>query len=46
MTRTVSKQMSVKENPRAFFANTDNEALDNINLPTLDIATKLEEEFD
>lgn len=38
--------MGVRENSRAFFANTDNEAIDNINLPTLNIPTKLEEEFD
>lgn len=46
MTRTVSQKMGIKENSRAFLVNTDNEALDNINLPTLDIPTKLEEEFD
>jgi hypothetical protein len=46
MTRTVSQKMGIKESSRAFFANTDNEALDNINLPTLNITTKLEEEFD
>ncbi len=38
--------MGVKESSRAFFANTDNEALDNINLPTLNIPAKLQEEFD
>lgn len=38
--------MGVRESSRAFFANTDNEAIDNINLPTLNIPTKLEEEFD
>lgn len=46
MTRTVSQKMGVKGSSRAFFVNTDNEALDNINLPTLNIPTKLEEEFD
>lgn len=46
MTRTVSQKMGVKESSRAFLANTDNEALDNISLPTLNIPTKLEEEFD
>jgi hypothetical protein len=46
MTRTVSQKMGVKESSRAFFANTDNEALNSINLPTLNIPTKLEEEFD
>ena len=38
--------MGVRESSRAFFANTDNEAINNINLPTLNIPTKLEEEFD
>jgi hypothetical protein len=46
MTKTISQKMGVKESSRAFFANTDNEALDNINLPTLNIPTKLQEEFD
>jgi hypothetical protein len=46
MTRTVSQKMGVRESSRAFFANTDNEAINNINLPTLNIPTKLEEEFD
>jgi hypothetical protein len=46
MTKTVSQKMGVKESSRAFFANTDNEALDNINLPTLNIPAKLQEEFD
>jgi hypothetical protein len=46
MTRTVSQKMGIKESSRAFFVNTDIEALDNIDLPTLNISTKLEEEFD
>lgn len=46
MTKTVSQKMGVKESSRAFFANTDKEALDNINLPTLNIPAKLEKEFD
>ncbi len=46
MTRTVSQKMGVKENSRAIFVNADKEALDNINLPTLDIQEKLEEELD
>lgn len=44
--RTVASKMGIKENSRAAFVNADKEALDNINLPKLDIATKLEEEFD
>jgi hypothetical protein len=46
MTRTVSQKMGIKESSRAFFVNTDIEALDNIDLPTLNISTKLEEELD
>lgn len=46
MTRTVSQKMGIKENSRAFLVNADNEAIDNIHLPTLDIPTKLEKEFD
>ncbi len=46
MTKTVSQKMGVKESSRAFFVNTDNEALDNMNLPALNTQTKLEEEFD
>lgn len=45
MTRTVSQKMGIKENSRAIFVNADKEVLDNINLPTLDISTKIEEEF-
>lgn len=46
MARTVSQKMGIKENSKTYFVNTDNEALDNINLPPIDISPKLEEEFD
>lgn len=38
--------MGIKENSRAVFINADKGVLDNINLPKLNITTKLEEEFD
>ena len=38
--------MGVKENSRAVFVNAQKEALENINLPTLDIQEKLKEELD
>ena len=44
--RTVAQKMGIKENSRAFFANSDDEAIGNIHLPSLDISTKLEEGFD
>lgn len=46
MIRTVSQKMNIKENSRAVFINAEKEALENINLPTLDIQEKLEEELD
>lgn len=46
MTRTVSQKMGVKENSRAIFINPDELAIDNINLPILDIQAKLKEDFD
>jgi hypothetical protein len=46
MIRTVSQKMGVKENSRAVFVNAEKEALENMNLPTLDIQEKLEEELD
>lgn len=46
MTKTVSQKMGIKENSRAFFVNSDKAVLDNINLPKLDITTKLEEDFE
>jgi hypothetical protein len=38
--------MGVKENSRAVFVNAQKEALENINLPTLQIQEKMEEELD
>ncbi len=38
--------MGVKENSRAVFVNAQKEALENINLPTLKIQEKMEEELD
>ena len=38
--------MGVKEKSRAIFVNAQKEALENINLPTLDIQEKLNEELD
>ncbi len=46
MIRTVSQKMNIKENSRAFFINVDKAVLDNINLPTLKIQEKMEEELD
>jgi hypothetical protein len=46
MSRTVSQKMGVKENSRAFFVNAGIEAIENINLPTLNIKENLEGEFD
>ena len=46
MMRTISQKMGVKENSRAVFVNAQKEALENINLPTLDIQEKLKEELD
>jgi hypothetical protein len=46
MTKTVSQKMNIKENSRAFFVNSDKAVLDNINLPTLKIQEKMEEELD
>jgi hypothetical protein len=44
--RTVSQKMGVKENSRTIFVNSDKEAINNIEFPSLDISTKLEEGFD
>lgn len=44
--RTVAKKMGIKENSRAIFVDADNEAIDNIHLPVLNISEKLEGEFD
>lgn len=46
MTKTVSQKMGIKENSRTFFVNSDKGVLENINLPKLDVTTKLEGEFE
>jgi hypothetical protein len=46
MTRTVSQKMGIKENARAIFINPDKLAMDNINLPVLNIQSKLKDDFD
>ena len=46
ITRTISQKMGVRENSRAVLVNPEKEALENINLPTLDIQENLEGEFD
>ena len=46
MERSVAEKMGIKENTEAFFVNPDNEAIQNIKLPALDIAAKLENDFD
>ena len=44
--RTVAQKMGIKENSRTIFINFNKEAIDNIELPNLDISTTLENEFD
>jgi hypothetical protein len=44
--RTVSQKMGVKEGMRAFFLNAPKSALEAINLPSLEIDTVLQGEFD
>jgi hypothetical protein len=46
MTRTVSQKMGIKENSKAYFVNADEEAIENLDLPNLDISKKLDNEFD
>jgi len=46
MTRTVLQKMGIKENSKAYFVNPNKETVENIHLPTLDISTNLENEFD
>lgn len=46
VSRTVAQKMGVKENSRAFFVNSDEEAINNIEFPPLDISTQLAEGFD
>ena len=38
--------MGVKENSKAYFVNADEEAIENFDLPNLDISKKLDNEFD
>ena len=45
-TRSVAKKMSIKEKSRAIFVNSDDEALNGIHLPVLNMSNKLEGEFD
>jgi hypothetical protein len=44
--KTVSQKMGIKENSRAVLVNADELAIDNMNLPVLDIITEVEDEFD
>ena len=44
--RKVSEKMGIKENTRAIFINADEDALDSISLPSLNILSKLSDEFD
>lgn len=46
MPRNVSQKMGVKEGMRAFFLNAPNSALEAMNLPSLDVGTELQGEFD
>ena len=46
MLRTVSQKMGVKENSKAYFVNADEEAIENLDLPNLDISKKLDNAFD
>ena len=45
-TRTVAQKMGVKANSHAFFVNSEKEVLDTMQLPHLDIFTKLEQPFE
>ena len=38
--------MGVKENSKAYFVNADEEAIENLDLPNLNISKKLDNEFD
>jgi hypothetical protein len=44
--KTISEKMGIKVKSRAFFLNAPNDALDAMELPTLDRAEKLTGEFD
>jgi len=46
MERSVAEKMGIKESSKAILVNADEEAIKNIKLPVLDIATKLENDFD
>lgn len=46
MTGSVSKKLGIKEGVRAYFANAPAEALEAIDLPNLDLATRLNGKFD
>jgi len=46
MVRTVSQKMGVKENSKAYFVNADKEAIENLDLPNLNISKNLDNEFD
>ncbi len=46
MSGNVSQKMGVKEGMRAFFLNAPKSALEAINLPSLDVGTGLQGEFD
>lgn len=46
MVRTVSQKMGIKENSKAYFVNADKEAIENLELPNLEISKNLDNEFD
>ena len=46
MTKTVAQKMGVKEGSRAIFINAPKEAVKASNLTSIDIASKLDGEFD
>ena len=46
MSKTVAQKMGIRENSRAVFVNADKNALENMNLPALDISDKPDDEFD
>ena len=46
MERSVAEKMGIKENSKAILVNSDEEAIKNMKLPVLDIAAKLENDFD
>lgn len=46
VSKTVARKMGIRENSRAIFVNPDKEAINHIEIPSLDISTRLEEGFD